>query len=62
MNKLGVENFKKTVSIGDELSVNTREYSYYGNVTSIDADSFEIDEGGLKFNIYYAHVWAYSIH
>lgn len=62
MNKLGVDNFKKTVSVGDELSVNTREFSYYGNVTAINDDSFQINEGGLKFDIYYSHVWAYSKH
>lgn len=62
MNQLGVKKFKETVLVGDELSVNTREFSYFGRVTAINDNSFEIKEGNLKFDIYYSHVWAYAKH
>jgi len=62
MNKLGIEKFLKEVRVGDELSVNTREHSYFGKVTQIEAECFIIDEGGLKSYVYYAHIWAYAKH
>lgn len=62
MNNLGIAKFLNEINVGDELSVNTREYSYYGKVTKIEADCFIIDENGLKSYISYAHVWAYAKH
>jgi hypothetical protein len=59
MNQLGIECFKKEISIGDEITVSTRDFTYYGIVTEIKDDYFVIDEDGYKSYIYYAHVWAY---
>lgn len=62
MNKLGIQKFLNEISVGDELSVNTREFSYYGKITKIESDCFVINEDGLESFITYAHVWAYAKH
>lgn len=60
MNERGIAAFKQQISVGDELSVGTREFLYYGTVTSIEENSFEIDESGHRYDIFYSHVYAYS--
>lgn len=60
MNQLGIQKFLDEISVGDELSVDTREHSYYGKVTKIEEDCFIINEDGLESYVTYAHVWAYA--
>ncbi|RHW36039.1 hypothetical protein D1B31_18315 [Neobacillus notoginsengisoli] len=60
MNELGIVAFKQEISVGDEISVNTREHEYCGKVTAIAKNTFDIDEGIMEFTISYAHVWGYS--
>lgn len=59
MNEYGIKSFKEQIQNGDTVSVNTRDYDYYGKVKSIKEDCFENDENGLVSNIYFAHIWAY---
>ncbi|MEH6989526.1 hypothetical protein [Cytobacillus firmus] len=60
MNKLGIEQFKKEICVGDQLSVSTREHKYNGAVTAIFDNYLEVDEDGLTFQIKFAHIWAYT--
>lgn len=44
MNQKGIEQFLSTVSVGDEISLSTREFSYEGKVVSLHDSYLVIEE------------------